>query len=128
MQFFKDAFSHFKPSFSNKGSLAEIRNVKDVHAMVAGSSKTCDYMWTSYIYSPAQDTYLSSNTGLHIGNLSWFGNEPSGRKPFVAVYMSFGIPKLLTASESEEFCVACRIPKESIFTLWGVCKYSLLGL
>ena len=106
--------------------LADIRDNKDVHKMVSSSSKSCDYMWTPYIHQPELDLYISSNDGQKIGNLSWFGNEPSGRK-HVAVYLSFGIPKLLTASVNEVFCVACKIPKVSIFTLWGVCKYSLLG-
>ena len=112
---------------STRGTLADIRNNRDVHKMVDSSSQSCDYMWTPYVRDQQRGTYLSSNDGQEIGNLIWFGNEPSGQK-FVAVYLSFGIPRLLTASDTEEFCVACRIPKGSIFTLWGVCKYSLLGL
>ena len=112
---------------STTGTLADIRNNQDVHKMVASTSQSCDYMWTPYVHDEQRDTYLSSNDGKEIGNLVWFGNEPSGQK-YVAVYLSFGIPRLLTASETEEFCVACKIPKGSIFTLWGVCKYSLLGM
>ena len=112
---------------STKGTLADIRNNQDVHKMVESSSQSCDYMWTPYLLDEQRGTYISSNDGQEIGDLSWFGNEPSGQK-FVTVYLSFGIPWLLTASDTEEFCVACKIPKGSIFTLWGVCKYSLLGL
>ena len=112
---------------STSGNLADIRNNHDVHKMVESSSQSCDYMWTPYVHDGQRQTYISSNDGQEIRNLTWFGNEPSGEK-FVAVYLSFGIPRLLTASDTEEFCVACKIPKGSIFTLWGVCKYSLLGL
>ena len=111
---------------STSGTLADIRTNQDVHKMVESTSQSCDYMWTPYVRAEQGDTYLSSNDGQEIGNLTWFGNEPSGEK-FVAVYLSFGIPSLLTATDTEEFCVACKIPKGSIFTLWGVCKYSLLG-
>ena len=111
---------------STSGTLADIRNNQDVHKMVDSSSQSCDYMWTPYLLDEERGTYISSNDGQEIGDLIWFGNEPSGQK-YVAVYLSFGIPKLLTASATEEFCVACKIPKGSIFTLWGVCKYSLLG-
>ena len=109
----------------NNGTIAEMRNLTEVNSITSKLSRGCDLIWTPYIFDKSEQEFRSSNTGKPIGDLSWNMNAPGSGK-FVAVYVEYNF--LLDYPPTERLCVACNVQKRRIFTLWGVCDQSLLGM
>ena len=103
----------------NNGTISEMRDLTEVNSITSKFRRRCDYIWSPYVFSESKPEFQSSD-------LSWYGNV-QGPGPFVAVYLFTSTPQLLKFAATERFCVACRVQKRRVFTLWGVCDQSLLG-
>ena len=103
----------------NNGTISEMRDLTEVNSLTSKFRRRCDYIWTPYVVAESQQEFRSSN-------LSWYRNV-QGTGPFVAVYLYTSSPQLLQFAGTERLCVACSVLKRRVFTLWGVCRQSLLG-
>ena len=115
----------------NNGTISEMNDVTDVGFISSSFNRSCDYIWSPYIYNESTRNFSSYNTGNHIENLlrniSWYWDSPEQGK-YVAVYLrSLNKYMIRDFDDTETFCVSCNVPKETVFTMWGVCDQSLLG-
>ena len=111
----------------NNGTISEMKDLTEVNSITSKLNTKCDFVWSSYVLNETDKQYRSSNTGNSIGNLSWFWDGPGNGK-FVAVSMYNSDHWLMDFTYQERFCVSCNVQKRRIFTLWGVCDQSLLGM
>ena len=99
-------------------------------------NRSCNYIWSPYIYNENIGNFSNYYTGKHIETIlrkiSWYWDSPEQyiSYNYVAMYLSSLTEtkiSLFDFDAAERFCVSCNVPKETVFTLWGVCDQSLLG-
>ena len=115
----------------NNGTISEMNDLTDIGFISSKFNRFCDYIWSPYIYNESISNFSSYNSGNHIENLlrniSWYWDSPEQGK-YVAIYRKhINRTMIRDFNATEKFCVSCNIPKETVFTMWGVCDQSLLG-
>ena len=118
----------------NNGTISEMNDVTDVEFVSSKLNRSCNYIWSPYIYNETIGNFSSYYTGNHIEtllrNISWYWDSPEQDivSSYVAIYLtSLTETKIRDFDAAETFCVSCNVPKETVFTMWGVCDQSLLG-
>ena len=109
----------------NNGTISEMRDLTELNSITSKMTRGCDLIWSPFVFDESKQEFLSTNTGKPVGNLPWFWNAPGNGK-FLGVDKEDNL--LLDFHFTERFCVACNVQKGRIFTLWGVCDHSLLGM